>query len=929
MATLGQVMVEIGADLKEFEKGMNRAQRQLNNLTHDIVDNADEISKALDLMAQNANQGMSVLEQKMNMIRDRIIQSNDLLMSKATQSEKMIKRFQEANTRIQDRPFLRVAAALEKAAKAGSVLNVAIENVGRQAPLKKLLDEIRFISKGLMNAQAAALAAGIAFSALTYALFQVAKGPKPGDVLQQQAELIQQFTDTLNERTQEIYNFASLFEKVTLKTKVSGKELTKNLQDQVKILAQWTKDLQTLAKRGVDQGLIAELQKMGPGAAAEVHALTQMTDKELNNYVGLWREKNRLARTQAMSELEKLKADTQKKVKELGDSITPLGAALDKFQKTWSEALQPLIDAWGRLVAKLVDGATKIGEFVKQLTAAHPVLAKFIFMVSYLAVGLSAILSPLAIGIGRAKSFRVAFAALWTVIGPTVTGLLSVAGTALLLASALVGLGLVLKRMWQNSETFRKAILNLANGIYQAFIQAFAPVKPALEELKKAFFGLVSAFTGGGNNMKALWQSLGDAFGNVINTVAKVLLPIFQLAFTVAAQVIVGVIKVLVTAFNAIRDWWVQNQGTIMPIVQTIWKLIVTAFSEIGSFIMSIIPPIKTMIVSAFQLIQQVILTLLPVLKQLGPVFQFIWKVIQTVMPLILSIVVSYWEAIKGAIKSAIDLITNIFQFFTNLLQGNWSAAWQNLKNIVSSALSLIWNLIQVWGVGRVLKFFGSLGSRLLGLARSSWNGITGAISGAVSRAWGAISSWASNILSRLSTAWAAVKLAAMHTWEGIKNAIWKPIEWAKNKVLGIIDAIKSAFAKLIIRIPKPKLPHIVVGKGTTTIGGVPISYPTFSIKWYAKGGIIDGASVVGVGEAGAEAILPIENRRRMKPFAHMVADLLFERKSSQTNSGGGDVHIHVAQLVVREEADIVKIAEQLHRLQRIKQRAGGVQFGY
>ena len=61
--------------------------------------------------------------------------------------------------------------------------------------------------------------------------------------------------------------------------------------------------------------------------------------------------------------------------------------------------------------------------------------------------------------------------------------------------------------------------------------------------------------------------------------------------------------------------------------------------------------------------------------------------------------------------------------------------------------------------------------------------------------------------------------------------------------------------------VPRPKLPQITwfynyvySGDGTT----VPI--PQFNVNWYARGGIFDSASIIGVGEAGKEAVVPLEH---------------------------------------------------------------------
>ena len=80
---------------------------------------------------------------------------------------------------------------------------------------------------------------------------------------------------------------------------------------------------------------------------------------------------------------------------------------------------------------------------------------------------------------------------------------------------------------------------------------------------------------------------------------------------------------------------------------------------------------------------------------------------------------------------------------------------------------------------------------------------------------------------------------------------------------------------------------------------------------------------MIGAGEAGKEAILPLENKRYMKPYAQAVASLM-----NDMSTGGGQVinnNFNVSQLVVKEEADIKRIAEQLETLQRRENRRRGV----
>ncbi|MGH0775265.1 hypothetical protein ACQVSN_26935, partial [Bacillus mobilis] len=153
--------------------------------------------------------------------------------------------------------------------------------------------------------------------------------------------------------------------------------------------------------------------------------------------------------------------------------------------------------------------------------------------------------------------------------------------------------------------------------------------------------------------------------------------------------------------------------------------------------------------------------------------------------------------------------------------------------------------------------------------------------------------------------------------------------EKAKSTVLGIIDKIKDAFSNMKITIPKPKLPKISVGskKMFSGEGGIPeVSVPTFSLDWFATGGIIkgtNGGTVVGVGENGGdEAILPLSNKTRMKPFAQAVASMMPGGDTSGEQSFVNNFNI--SSVVVREEADIEKIANQFYKMQQRTRRKGG-----
>ena len=94
-------------------------------------------------------------------------------------------------------------------------------------------------------------------------------------------------------------------------------------------------------------------------------------------------------------------------------------------------------------------------------------------------------------------------------------------------------------------------------------------------------------------------------------------------------------------------------------------------------------------------------------------------------------------------------------------------------------------------------------------------------------------------------------------TFNNIKTAIVTPIQTAINTVKGIIDRIKGWFPINIGRIfSNLKLPHFKLS-GEFSLKNKTV--PHLSVDWYKTGGIFDSPSIIGVGEAGAEAVVPLD----------------------------------------------------------------------
>lgn len=116
-------------------------------------------------------------------------------------------------------------------------------------------------------------------------------------------------------------------------------------------------------------------------------------------------------------------------------------------------------------------------------------------------------------------------------------------------------------------------------------------------------------------------------------------------------------------------------------------------------------------------------------------------------------------------------------------------------------------------------------------------------------------------------------------------NGIVDKFQGLKTKLSGIVDRIKNLF-NFQFQLPQLRLPHIQVqwqdaGALAQFFGLAKI--PHLSVSWYARGGIVDGATLIGAGEAGKEAIVPLErNTQWVTMVANELADIMFDRMTDK-----------------------------------------------
>lgn len=369
-----------------------------------------------------------------------------------------------------------------------------------------------------------------------------------------------------------------------------------------------------------------------------------------------------------------------------------------------------------------------------------------------------------------------------------------------------------------------------------------------------------------GEKFDILGKNLQAGFFEIMEPIVDAITPYIDDIVSFLSSAISAVVGFVVPLAETIGGFLEQIHEQFAPVYDDVQGAIPVILEVLQSlvdfFISEIIPTaqeIWEIIQPALETIYASIMENMPMIQEtVGSVMTFIGSVVETVWPLIKDHIINVMTAVSTAIRVAWPLIESIIRETCNKIQFITEDVWPVVQSVIET--------------------------------------VTGAITSAIDGMSSVIGS-------------------VQSTFDAIQQAIENPMETAQSIIEDICWTIESIIGGMDLSLPDIAMPHFWVWGGQFPWGiGGEGSMPDFGVDWYATGGIVNGAQLIGAGERGAELIWPSYG-----PYLDRYADAIASRMGDR-----GGVDIHDCTFYVRKEDDIRKVAVQLNTLIN-RQTVGGI----
>ena len=322
-------------------------------------------------------------------------------------------------------------------------------------------------------------------------------------------------------------------------------------------------------------------------------------------------------------------------------------------------------------------------------------------------------------------------------------------------------------------------------------------------------------------------------------------------------EAIKPLVEGVVNGLLGFSNWITQNTGTIQTIGIILGSLataILLVNGAVGAY--NIIMPIYKAVTTGASIST----------TALGTAVSFLTSPITIAVAIIgglIAVGVLLWQNWDTVKQKAGELKDWVVEKFTALKDGVVNL-FNNIKEKVTNAFNNLKNGI----VNIATNIKNGIVDRFNTLKNGVVNTVTNIKNGIVDR-FNTLKTGAINIVTNIKNGivdkFNSAKNTVLGIFDNIKNGIKDKIEWAKDRVSGIVDKIKGFF-NFDFKLPDIKTPHFSITPSGWKIGDLLDGViPKLGIEWRKDGAIFtkptlfnSNRGIQGVGEAGAEAVLPI-----------------------------------------------------------------------
>lgn len=452
------------------------------------------------------------------------------------------------------------------------------------------------------------------------------------------------------------------------------------------------------------------------------------------------------------------------------------------------------------------------------------------------------------------------------------------------LAQAQKGLGLATDIAAATGKPLESVATALSKA-YAGQYTALGKLDPSMKALIKSgastdeiFTKLTDRFGGSAaeaaNTASGRMKGLSIALDETKESIGAALLPALQ-----------AVLPVL----QAFGQWAQRNPGVFLALAGAIVGVAVAiGVANVAMTLMAMNPVALTVmaVVAAVALLTVGLITLWKRSETFREIVTGAWQAVQEAV----GAVVDY---LKGPVMAAWNIIEGVINTISSLIKGDFSGAWEGLKQAVGGVVE--------WIKTTLLALPIEIAKAALSIGTSIVTGIASGVTGLAEAVWGKITAMP-GALAKLAVEWAtglkdlgdsvigwiasgATGLAAA-VWENIKGfakALWGNLVEIKDdvvaigeKLLGWIESGIKAAGAGIAGVLKSAV-NTVIGALNTAINGINKGIDLLNkvnpfddvphipnIKELATGGIVTRPTLALVGEAGPEAVIPLNRASNM-----------------------------------------------------------------